>query len=93
MSRDEFVFDFARGERIGLTEAVLCDGKSPAQVEHIVELAASRSEALLLTRLSSSAFEALQPGCRQLMDFDAVSGTAILTYYAIDAARWLAENG
>ena len=78
MSHDEFVFDFARGERIGLSEAVLCEGKTSAQVEHIVDLAVSRSRPLLLTRLNSSAFEALDPSCRGLMDFDAVSRTAII---------------
>ena len=78
MSHDEFVFDFARCERIGLSEAVLCEGKSSSQVEHVIEVAASRSEPLLLTRLSSSAFEALQPRCREMMDFDAVSRTAII---------------
>ena len=78
MSHDEFVFDFARGERIGLSEAVLCEGKTSAQVEHIVDLAVSRSRPLLLTRLNSSAFEALDPSCRKLMDFDAVSRTAII---------------
>ena len=78
MSHDEFVFDFARGERIGLSEAVLCEGKSSSQVEHIVDLAVSRSESLLLTRLDSSSFEALQPKCREMMDFDAVSRTAIV---------------
>jgi NCAIR mutase (PurE)-related protein len=78
MSHDEFVFDHDRHKRIGLSEAVLCDGKSSTQVEHVIDLAVSRSEPLLLTRLSSKAFKALQPKSRKVMDFDAVSGTAIV---------------
>lgn len=81
MSHDEFVFDHARHKRIGLSEAVLCEGKSSSQIEHVIDLAVSRSEPLLLTRLSSSAFEALQPSCQKLMDFDEVSRTAIVGRY------------
>ena len=82
MSHDEFVFDHARHARIGLSEAVLCEGKSSAQIEHVIDLAVSRSEPLLLTRLSAEAYEELRPGLRETVDFDAVSRTAIIGSHA-----------
>lgn len=78
MSHDDFVFDHDRHKRIGLSEAVLCEGKSSSQVEHVIDLGVSRSEPLLLTRLSLSAFEALSPRCQDVMDFDEISRTAII---------------
>lgn len=39
---DEFVLDFARPERIGLEEAIYAAGKSPAQIDAILEAAATR---------------------------------------------------
>ena len=78
MSHDEFVFDHARHARIGLSEAVLCEGKTSSQIEHVIGLAVSRSEPLLLTRLSPSAYEEMRPEFRETMDFDAVSRTAII---------------
>ena len=71
-------FDFARRSRIGLSEAVLCEGKSTAQIEHIISLANDRGESLLLTRLSRVNFEALDRTFHCNLDFDETSGTAIL---------------
>ena len=74
----EVEFDFARRARIGLSEAVLCEGKSAAQIEHIVGLTMERGEPLLLTRLWPAAFLELTKTCRNNMDFDAVSRTGIV---------------
>lgn len=76
--RDEVRFDFSRRARIGLSEAVLCEGKSVSQIEHIAELALERREPLLLTRLSTDAHDALGAHVRESTDFDAVSRTAIV---------------
>ena len=78
MSGNEVEFDFARGSRIGLSEAVLCEGKSVAQIEHIVGMCVERENRLLLTRLSPQVFDELAAGLRRGMDFDPVSKTAIL---------------
>lgn len=78
MAEKEVQFDFARHGRIGLSEAVLCEGKSIAQIEHIVALFRERSEPLLLTRLGPELFAALGNDCRKLLDFDPVSRTAIV---------------
>src|SRR5205823_13936753 len=48
---EEFTLDFARPERIGLEEAIFCAGKSPEQIDAILEAARARGASLLLTRL------------------------------------------
>lgn len=73
----EALFDAARGTRIGLAEAVFCEGKSPAQIATIVEAAAASLPSLLLTRLSAEAFAALPSPLRNRIDFDPVSRTGI----------------
>lgn len=73
----EVVFDFARSKRIGIDEAVLCQGKSPQQLAAIIELARDRGERLLLTRLDARTFEALPGKTAADLDFDSVSSTAI----------------
>lgn len=74
----EFLLDYARAERIGFGEAVFCAGKSPAQIACILEEAEVRGASLLLTRLDAARFAALPPGSRERLDYDRVSGTAIL---------------
>jgi NCAIR mutase (PurE)-related protein len=78
MVENEIKFDFARPARIGLSEAVLCDGKSKEQIEHIIALARDRGEPLLLTRLGVETFRALDESSRHSLDFDPVSRTGIL---------------
>lgn len=73
----EVQFDFARRARIGLGEAVFCEGKTVAQIEHIAASASDRGEALLLTRLSAEIHSELDDRFRRGMDFDPVSRTAI----------------
>ncbi|MBY3134411.1 MULTISPECIES: nickel pincer cofactor biosynthesis protein LarB [Rhizobium] len=55
----DVIFDFARAERIGLSEAVFCAGKTPQQIAAILQSARERDASLLLTRLDSEKFEAL----------------------------------
>ncbi len=74
---DEFLLDEARPDRIGLSEAVYCAGKSPAQIAAILDHAAAQGNAMLLTRLSDACFQALPAYHRQALDYDAVSRTAI----------------
>jgi len=73
---DEFTFDFARRERIGLAEAVFCSGKTAEQIAHAVGLAKARAEPILLTRLSPDLFAMLAD--RSALDYDPFSRTAIL---------------
>ncbi|GJD49541.1 Pyridinium-3,5-biscarboxylic acid mononucleotide synthase [Methylobacterium crusticola] len=74
---EEFTLDFGRPERIGLEEAVYAAGKSPAQIDAILEAAKARGASLLLTRLDADRFAALDPRHRDRIDHCAVSRTGI----------------
>ncbi len=74
---DEFVLDFARPERIGLEEAIYAAGKSPVQIDAILDAAAARGAPLLLTRLDADKHAALSAAHRDRIDYCAVSRTAI----------------
>ena len=55
----EVQFDWARGERTGIAEAVLCAGKSVQQVRGILDDANARGVSILLTRLSDDMAQSL----------------------------------
>lgn len=74
----EFRLDWERHDRIGLGEALLCEPKSPAQIEAIVLHALELERRLLLTRLSTAQFESLADAVRSKLDYDAASRTAFL---------------
>lgn len=70
----DFVIDWQRERRTGVAEAVLCEGKTPSQIEAI--LASTGHRALLLTRLDCSKFEVLNLDHRAALDYDPLSRTA-----------------
>lgn len=72
----EIQLDHDRGRRIGLAEAVLCQGKAPAQIDAILAEAVARGAPFLLTRLAPDQAERLDPGHRARLDYDPVSRTA-----------------
>jgi NCAIR mutase (PurE)-related protein len=74
----DFRLDWQRAQRTGTSEAVLCEPKSPAQIEAIVAHAAELSRRLFLTRLSGEKHAGLAVAIRALLDYDAGSHTAIL---------------
>src|SRR5580698_4603300 len=78
MTDPDFQLDFLRTARIGLPEAVFCQGKSPAQIAAIVAAADARGERLLLTRLSVEIFATLPDATRTKLDHDDNSATAVL---------------
>jgi pyridinium-3,5-biscarboxylic acid mononucleotide synthase len=82
----DVTFDFERQRRIGLSEAVLCAGKSPAQIGEIVGLSRARSSPLLLTRLAPEVLAALSAEDQAGLDYDPRSHTAIL-------GPWQAPDG
>ncbi len=73
----EVLMDLHRKDRIGLDEAVLCESKSVAQINQILENAVLENRPLLLTRLDSEQFEQLDHQIRQHVNFDTVSRTGI----------------
>jgi hypothetical protein len=71
----DFTMDWSREDRTGLAEVVLCEGKTPEQIDAILAHADS-DHRLLLTRLSTEKMAALSPARRSGVDYDPLSGTA-----------------
>ncbi|HEV2674727.1 MAG TPA: nickel pincer cofactor biosynthesis protein LarB [Aliidongia sp.] len=78
MDSPEFQLDWDRERRTGVAEAVFCQGKSPDQIECIVEAALTDGRRLLLTRLSGAAHATLRTGTQDVLDYDPSSSTAVL---------------
>lgn len=74
----EFQIDWQRAGRTGVPEAILCSRKTPAQLAAILGEARARGARLLLTRLDEAAFLALDDAARDGLDYDPLSGTAVL---------------
>jgi pyridinium-3,5-biscarboxylic acid mononucleotide synthase len=70
----DFVMDWQREQRTGISEAVLCEGKTAAQIDAILRDAGERP--LLLTRLDGALFDALPADRRAALDHDPLSRTA-----------------
>ncbi len=75
---DDFRLDWERIARTGISEAVLCEPKSAAQIDAIVDHAQALGRRLLLTRLDRAKVDALAVSVRTALDYDEVSRTAIL---------------
>src|SRR5512139_1330522 len=74
----EHRIDWERASRTGASEAVLCEPKSPAQIDAIVAHALELSRRLLFTRLAEDKCERLSAASRGALDFEPVSRTAVL---------------
>jgi NCAIR mutase (PurE)-related protein len=70
------VFDFDRGQRIGLDEAVMCEGKTAEQLATILEGARLRGVGLLLTRCAAGRIYALPQALGEAIDYCPLSRTA-----------------
>lgn len=75
MTTSDVVFDYARTARIGISEAVLCQGKTPEQIAGILDGAAEREVGLLLTRLDRNALSCLPEAHRVAIDYCDLSRT------------------
>jgi NCAIR mutase (PurE)-related protein len=74
------VFDHDRALRVGLPEAVLCEGKPPAVLASLVlELTAAMRGPVLFTRLGVDLLRAIGNQAADLLDHDALSRTAYLS--------------
>jgi pyridinium-3,5-biscarboxylic acid mononucleotide synthase len=83
MTQKQVVFDVDREDRIGLPEAVFCEGKSLDQIISIVRGAEDRSDRVFLTRLGSEPAHQITESF-SAMDYDPVSRTAILGAFRDD---------
>lgn len=72
-------FDYDRSERIGMPEAVLCQGKDISSLKIIAnELAEKPDFPVLFTRFAQSQYDALPQAVREKFDYDALSRTGFL---------------
>lgn len=74
----EFKLDFERGARIGLDEALFCEGKTAGQISAILDAVKARTGRLLLTRLDETKYRALLDRHGAELEYDPLSRTAIL---------------
>ena len=85
MPSREVRLDRARRQRIGLDEAILCEGKTPLQLTTILESAAGDQTPLLLTRLDPAVLMALAERHCNRIDYDAASRTGFAGEVAVPA--------
>ena len=69
--------DFDRGQRIGLEEAIFCEGKTADHVVEILTQAKSKQQSFLLTRLNRETYAAVIKAQNFDLDYDQLSRTAI----------------
>ncbi len=72
--------DLKRHARIGLEEAVLCEGKSTAQIDTVLDHAAGAGVSMLLTRLPAERLATIATHHRTRLDHEAVSRTAYFAW-------------
>lgn len=70
------LFDFARAGRIGLPEAVFCQGKPGTVLLDLLRRFAGGEPPILFTRLCPEVWQDLPPEITKLYDYDALSRTA-----------------
>ena len=74
----ELRFDHNREGRIGVPEAVYCEGKTSKQVDRVVKELAIHGGRFFFTRLSEERFMDLSEEAQSHLVFDAESNTAVL---------------
>ncbi len=85
MSSQDVVFDYARTARIGISEAVLCQGKTADQIATILDGAKARDVGLLLTRLAEDQLARLPEKHIANIDYCALSRTGFFGQLRPDA--------
>lgn len=70
--------DYDRRARIGLEEAILCQGKSVPHLTSILDQAVAKGARFLFTRLSQQQFDELPEAHRARLDYEPLSRTAWL---------------
>ncbi len=73
------IYDYDRVKRLGMPEAILCEGKTTESLNHIIlELKDHPDHPVLFTRLFAAQFEALDATLSRLLEYEPVSATAVL---------------
>ncbi len=74
---DHVMFDHARPQRLGLPEAVFCQGKAPDVLEDLLRtFARGKGHPILFTRLAPEIFQAFPEAVRAGVDYHPLSRTA-----------------
>jgi len=73
----DYVFDVERKKRTGIDEVVFCLPKTVEQISQAVRYAKDNVEQMLFTRLSAEKYQQLPEDLAALLDYDALSQTAI----------------
>lgn len=76
MAHREVTLDFQRSTRIGLDEAIFCQGKSVAHLTEILAQARAEQTSFLLTRLSLEQLHGLSAADQAALDYEPISRTA-----------------
>ncbi|PXX03285.1 nickel pincer cofactor biosynthesis protein LarB [Mycolicibacterium moriokaense] len=72
------ILDLDRADRVGVTEAVLCEPKTTDQLIAVLDQATAAGRSMLLTRLTPGQLSTLPPDFRARIDYEEVSRTGIL---------------
>jgi len=73
----DYVFDVERKKRTGIDEVVFCLPKTVGQISQALSYAKDNVEQMLFTRLSAEKYQQLPEELAALLDYDALSNTAI----------------
>lgn len=76
LNNNGILFDHGRTARIGLPEAVFCEGKSQAAIEALMLAFAKQSRPILFTRLTADVYQALPEMITKEYDYHELSRTA-----------------
>lgn len=80
MSDTGIRLDFARPERLGFDEAILCARKSDAQLVEIMDALLEEGVSALMTRLEPEVFARIGERHREKLDYDPVSRTGYFNW-------------
>jgi pyridinium-3,5-biscarboxylic acid mononucleotide synthase len=91
----DVTLDLDRVNRVGITEAVLCEPKTIEQLIAVLDQADAAGRSMLLTRLTPGQLSALPTGYRARIDYEDVSRTGFFgeSTPAIGAARVAVVTG
>lgn len=74
-----FIFDSNRVDRIGMPEAIFCEGKDPKILNEMLSHLLTKDGSFFLTRLSEKIYSLLDKDLRSNLDYHTLSRTAVLT--------------
>jgi NCAIR mutase (PurE)-related protein len=80
----EVRLDFARAERVGFDETILCARKSMQQLTTIMDTLLANGAGSLMTRLAPGVFESFSAVHKSKLDYDAISQTGFFNWSPLE---------